>query len=153
MTNPHSSGGVALEAKSSHSEARGAPGALVLDLLDWLAREPRTHRETIETWGSHCPRITPWEDAQEAGLVQVTRNRATDGPPSVVLTRWGRAALEEARATRPGRAAPVDRPFMPRDEARERRPLARGSSSSTPRQPIGREAGSSPGTGDGPRPP
>ncbi len=102
MTSLHSSGGVALEPKSSTSEARSAPGALVLDLLDWLAREPRTHRETIETWGSHCPRITPWEDAQESGLVQVTGTRERDGPLAVVLTRWGQTVLEDARATRRG---------------------------------------------------
>ena len=64
----------------------------VLELLAWLARKPRTHRETIETWGSHCPRATPWEDAQEAGLVRVRRDRDT-GALAVVLTRRGRAAL------------------------------------------------------------
>jgi len=94
MTNLGSSGGVALEATRSKGEAHDSPGTHVLELLDWLAREPRTHRETIETWGSHCPRITPWEDAQESGLVQVTRNREPDGRLTVVLTRRGQAALE-----------------------------------------------------------
>ena len=93
MTNLASSGGVALEATSSNTHAHSSPGTHVLELLDWLAREPRTHRETIETWGSHCPRSTPWEDAQESGLVQVTRNRGTNGRLLVVLTRWGQAAL------------------------------------------------------------
>jgi hypothetical protein len=64
----------------------------VLELLAWLAREPRTHRETIETWGSHCPRTTPWEDAQESGLVWVRRDLET-GALAVVLTGRGRAAL------------------------------------------------------------
>ena len=94
MTNLDSSGGVAVKAASSNSEAHSDPSTLVLELLDWLAREPRSHRETIQTWGSHCPRITPWEDAQESGLVQVTHNRETNGRLAVVLTRWGRAALE-----------------------------------------------------------
>jgi hypothetical protein len=79
---------------SSGSEARRDPSTHVLELLDWLAREPRTHRETIETWGSHCPRSTPWEDAQASGLVQVTRSRETNGRLAVVLTSSGRAALE-----------------------------------------------------------
>jgi hypothetical protein len=79
MTDRDRSGGIAPE---------------VLRLLDWLAREPRTHRETIETWGSHCPRITPWEDAQESGLVQVTRDGETNGRVAVVLTPRGQAALE-----------------------------------------------------------
>ena len=93
MTNRDSSGGVALKATSSKGEAHGSPGTLVLELLDWLSRKPRTHRETIETWGSHCPRITPWEDAQESGLVEVARSRETNGRLAVVLTRWGQAAL------------------------------------------------------------
>ena len=72
----------------------GDAGPLVLALLDWLAREPRTHRETVETWGSHCPRITPWEDAQEAGLVRVTRGAGAGGRLAVVLTGRGRTALQ-----------------------------------------------------------
>lgn len=65
----------------------------VLDLLGWIARQPRTHQETIATWGSHCPRLTPWEDAQESGLVRVGRDGAADGRLVVTLTRRGRAAL------------------------------------------------------------
>lgn len=94
MTNRDSSGRVARTARGPLGDGRGQAGTLVLELLDWLAREPRTHRETIQTWGSHCPRITPWEDAQESGLVEVTRDRDAGGGLAVVLTRWGQAALE-----------------------------------------------------------
>jgi hypothetical protein len=94
MTTLDSSGGVALRTTRSKGEARSLPSTPVLELLDWLAREPRTHRETIEAWGSHCPRATPWEDAQTSGLVQVTRSRDADGGLAVVLTRRGQAALE-----------------------------------------------------------
>jgi hypothetical protein len=94
MTNLDIAGGVALGAASSNGEAHDSPGTLVLELLDWLARQPRTHRETIETWGSRCPRLTPWEDAQESGLVQVTRNSGADGRLAVLLTLRGQAALE-----------------------------------------------------------
>jgi hypothetical protein len=76
------------------------PSPPVLELLDWIAREPRSLRETIETWGSHCPRATPWEDAQEAGLVRVTRD-GPGGRPRVVLTERGRAALREGRRPAP----------------------------------------------------
>jgi hypothetical protein len=99
MTDRDSTGGAASSVTSSDGEARSRPSAEVLELLDWLAREPRTHRETIETWGSHCPRITPWEEAQESGLVQVTRRRETDGRLAVVLTRSGHAALAVSRRT------------------------------------------------------
>ena len=140
MTNPHTSGGVALEAKSSNSEARGAPGALVLDLLDWLAREPRTHRETIETWGSHCPRITPWEDAQESGLVQVTRNRGNRRATRRRPDETGPGSARGRPRDPPGRAAPVDGPTL---HAPRRGPRALRSCPEVhrplPVQPIGRK--------------
>ena len=36
---------------------------LVLDLVEWIAREPRLYSEVIETWRTSCPRLTIWEDA------------------------------------------------------------------------------------------
>src|SRR5512143_1000032 len=43
--------------------------ALVLDLVEWIARTPRPYSEVIETWRTSCPRLTIWEDAVEAGYV------------------------------------------------------------------------------------
>ena len=31
---------------------------LVLDLVEWIAREPRLYAEVIETWRTSCPRLT-----------------------------------------------------------------------------------------------
>ena len=42
---------------------------LVLDLVEWVAREPRLYSEVIETWRTSCPRLTIWEDAVDRGLV------------------------------------------------------------------------------------
>jgi len=42
---------------------------LVLDLVEWIAREPRVYREVIATWQSSCPRLTIWEDAVDLGYV------------------------------------------------------------------------------------
>ncbi len=42
---------------------------LVLDLLEWIAREPRLYAEVIETWRTSCPRLTIWEDAVDHGYV------------------------------------------------------------------------------------
>jgi hypothetical protein len=75
-------------------ETGAGTGPHLVHLLEWLAREPRSHRETIQTWGSHCPRLTPWEDAQALGLVEVRRAGAAGGPLAVVLTSRGRAVLE-----------------------------------------------------------
>jgi hypothetical protein len=42
---------------------------LVLDFVEWVAREPRAYAEVIATWKTSCPRLTIWEDASERGLV------------------------------------------------------------------------------------
>lgn len=42
---------------------------LVLDLVEWIAREPRLYSEVIETWRTSCPRLTIWEDAVDRGFV------------------------------------------------------------------------------------
>ena len=43
--------------------------ALVLDLVEWIARQPRLYSEVIETWRTSCPRLTIWEDAVDGGYV------------------------------------------------------------------------------------
>jgi hypothetical protein len=45
----------------------GTTDALVLDLVEWVAREPRLYSEVIETWRTSCPRLTIWEDAVDRG--------------------------------------------------------------------------------------
>lgn len=42
---------------------------LVLDFVEWVAREPRSYAEVISTWKTSCPRLTIWEDAAERGYV------------------------------------------------------------------------------------
>jgi hypothetical protein len=42
---------------------------LVLDLVEWIGREPRLYSEVIETWRTSCPRLTIWEDAVDRGYV------------------------------------------------------------------------------------
>ena len=48
---------------------RDATDALVLDLVEWIAREPRLYSEVIDTWRTSCPRLTIWEDAADKGYV------------------------------------------------------------------------------------
>jgi hypothetical protein len=68
----------------------------VLELLDWIARDDRTYAQTMEAWTTHCPRLTVWEDALTAGLVEVTRDGRRGS--KVVLTLAGSAALNGAHA-------------------------------------------------------
>ncbi|MFL6825352.1 MAG: hypothetical protein ACJ8E2_02705 [Bradyrhizobium sp.] len=55
---------------------------LVLDLVEWIAREPRTYSEVIATWRTSCPRLTIWEDALDHGYV----SRQTVAGAGVVVT-------------------------------------------------------------------
>ncbi|MGI9523333.1 MAG: hypothetical protein ACR2PG_16995 [Hyphomicrobiaceae bacterium] len=63
---------------------------LVLDLVEWVAREPRPYRDVLDTWRTSCPRLTVWEDAVDRGLL--TR-LLCDGREMVVVTDDGRAFL------------------------------------------------------------
>lgn len=42
---------------------------LVLDFVEWVAREPRAYAEVVATWKTSCPRLTIWEDAADRVLV------------------------------------------------------------------------------------
>ncbi|HXI05530.1 MAG: hypothetical protein ACRC1G_00175 [Bradyrhizobium sp.] len=54
-----------------------ATDALLLDLVEWIAREPRPYAEVIDTWRTSCPRLTIWEDAVDRGYV--ARRPTADG--------------------------------------------------------------------------
>ena len=41
---------------------------LILDLLEWIAREPRAYADVIDVWRTSCPRLTVWEDAMDRGF-------------------------------------------------------------------------------------
>mgnify|MGYP006915256017 CR=1 FL=1 len=79
-----------------------APEALVLDLVEWVARAPRTYRETMDVWRTSCPRLPVWEDATDRGLVEAVFDA---GETHVRPTREGRAYLL-ARRPRALDAAP-----------------------------------------------
>jgi len=46
-----------------------AADPLVLDFVEWIARQPRPYAEVVETWRTSCPRLTIWEDAADCGYV------------------------------------------------------------------------------------
>ena len=63
---------------------------LICDLLEWLAREPRTHAEVIDGWRTSCPRLPVWEEATDKGYV-ARRGRFVE------VTENGRAFLARQR--------------------------------------------------------
>jgi hypothetical protein len=65
--------------------------ALILDLLESLAPEPRAYSDVIEAWRTSCPRLPVWEEANDRGFI------ARQGS-LVALTSIGREHLAEHRA-------------------------------------------------------
>ena len=64
--------------------------SLVLDLLEWIAKEPRSYRQTMDAWRTSCPRLAVWEEAVDCGLV--VREPSADGM-CVTVTEKGFAFL------------------------------------------------------------
>lgn len=57
-----------------------APHSLVIDLLEWIAAEPREYGAVMDAWRTNCPRLPVWEDAVDGGLVE----RVSTGPKTFV---------------------------------------------------------------------
>ncbi len=60
---------------------------LVLDFVEWIAREPRSYAEVIATWKTSCPRLTIFEDATERGYV--ARESVAGGGLFIAVTESG----------------------------------------------------------------
>ena len=68
---------------------------LIADLLEWLAREPKTYSDVMDAWRTSCPRLTVWEDAVDGGLVR--RTHRADGTVQIEVTDRGRDFLSQHR--------------------------------------------------------
>lgn len=62
---------------------------LIRDLLEWIAKEPRTHAEVMDGWRTSCPRLPVWEEATDHGFV-ARKGRMIE------VTPRGRAFLEHS---------------------------------------------------------
>lgn len=51
--------------------------SLVLDLLEWIAKDPRSYQQVMDAWRTSCPRLPVWEEAVDRGFV--VRECAADG--------------------------------------------------------------------------
>ena len=60
--------------------------ALVLDLVEWIGREPRLYSEVIETWRTSCPRLI---------IGYVTREPVSGRGVCVAITESGAKFLRE----------------------------------------------------------
>ncbi|NQW00592.1 MAG: hypothetical protein HQ483_12890 [Rhodospirillales bacterium] len=66
---------------------------LVLDLVEWVEKQPRAYTEVMEAWKTSCPRLTVWEDAVDHGYL-LREKHATAGQ-RVIVTQAGRQFLEQ----------------------------------------------------------
>ena len=66
---------------------------LVLDLVEWIAREPRLYSDVIEAWRTSCPRLTIWEDAVDRGYV--ARQPVAGLGVRIAITEGGERFLRE----------------------------------------------------------
>ncbi|MHB8270125.1 hypothetical protein [Bradyrhizobium sp.] len=66
---------------------------LILDLLEWIGRAPRSYADVIDAWRTSCPRLTVWEDAMDRGFA--VREHAKGREVMIRLTEAGQEFLRE----------------------------------------------------------
>ena len=64
---------------------------LVLDLVEWIAKEPRSYADVMEAWRTSCPRFPIWEDVVD--LRFVTRVNADGNGEMIHVTAAGQDFL------------------------------------------------------------
>ena len=63
--------------------------SLTLQLLEWISDRPRSYAEVLDAWRTTCPRLSIWEDACIAGLI----DRKSDAHQIVTLSPQGQSLL------------------------------------------------------------
>jgi hypothetical protein len=82
--------------------------ALIRDLVEWVAKEPRRYAEALDAWRTSCPRLPVWEDAVDRGYIDL---RLVDGNGVFVfVTQAGQRFLD-------GGAHPASRLPLPPHQA------------------------------------
>ena len=71
--------------------------SLILDLLEWVAKQDRTYAEVMDAWRTSCPKLPVWEDALDRGLLMMD---VQHGQKIVRLTPAGRTLLEQCRGVK-----------------------------------------------------
>jgi hypothetical protein len=82
--------------------------ALTIQLLEWISNHPRTYAEALEAWRTSCPRLSIWEDACIAGLIDCEPNSRI-----VSVSHKGQMALH-LRSQQHNQETPVHENLDPR---------------------------------------
>jgi len=68
---------------------------LILDLLEWIGRQPRPYSEVLEAWRTSCPRLPVWEEANRRGFIDHIHQPGCAA--AVVVSSRGLAHLQAER--------------------------------------------------------
>ena len=84
-------------------ESPGSPvsdtvDSLIVDLLEWIGPKTRPYAEVLEAWGTSCPRLPVWEDANDRGFI--ARHRVPGGGALVSVSAAGAEHLRQHRRHR-----------------------------------------------------
>jgi hypothetical protein len=71
--------------------------SLILDLLEWLAKQDRSYEEVMDAWRTSCPKLPVWEEANDRGLLAFDERM---GRSIVRLTPTGLTFLDQHRASK-----------------------------------------------------
>jgi hypothetical protein len=84
------------DVRVSHENQDHRIDALILDLVEWVAKQPRPYSEVMEAWRTSCPKLAVWEEAVDRGLL--VSQLVSEGGVLVTATCSGRRLLETRRA-------------------------------------------------------
>ena len=65
---------------------------LLLDLVEWVAKEPRQYADVLEVWRTSCPRLAVWEEAVDRRYVM--REPSEKQKTRIKVTQLGLAFLQ-----------------------------------------------------------
>ena len=66
---------------------------LIVDLVEWVSKAPRSYNEVMDAWRTSCPRLTVWEDAVDRGYL--IRERVEGDGIAVKVTSKGLKFIAE----------------------------------------------------------
>lgn len=72
---------------------------LMLQMLAWIAAQPRTYEQAMDAWRSSCPRHPVWDDALSHGLIHVDSTGTSMKDARVTLTPRGWQSLQHLSHT------------------------------------------------------
>ncbi len=73
--------------------------ALVLDLVEWIAKEPRAYDTVMDAWRTFCPRLPVWETACDRAYLARINGEVRVTAEGLALMREAGSAIAGERLT------------------------------------------------------